>query len=165
MTSWKTTVPLLLVSVFFASAITWVFVADRQVRSDEDYERQEPAVDMSTVGIHGMHDGEHAPGDHGPEEYLLFFAPGGIYTREDIERNGTVPPSQKYARIASKHDFRPKPGDAICPITMTKADSRFVWIIAGKEYIFCCPPCIEEFVRMAKEEPESVKDPGEYYKE
>jgi hypothetical protein len=62
--------------------------------------------------------------------------------------------------------MKPKPGDKICPVTMTKANPACTWIIAGKEYEFCCPPCVDEFVSWAKD-PELAKDilpPEEYVK-
>ncbi|NDG64303.1 MAG: YHS domain-containing protein [Planctomycetes bacterium] len=59
----------------------------------------------------------------------------------------------------------PKNGDLTCPITMTKANPNFTWIVAGKTYAFCCPPCIDEFVLMAKTNPSAIKDPEEYRKQ
>jgi hypothetical protein len=37
-------------------------------------------------------------------------------------------------------------------------------VIDGKVYEFCCPPCIDEFVKLAKNEPEKLKAPGDYVK-
>ena len=34
----------------------------------------------------------------------------------------------------------------------------------GKTYEFCCPPCVDEFVRMAKETPDQIKAPEMYVK-
>jgi YHS domain-containing protein len=62
----------------------------------------------------------------------------------------------------TKHDMAPMPGDFICPVTLTKANPKVEWQIDGKKYLFCCPPCVDEFVRMAKEEPDSLKAPGDY---
>ncbi len=59
----------------------------------------------------------------------------------------------------------PKPGEKICPITLTKANAKVAWIVGGKTYEFCCPPCVDEFVKMAKTDPDSVKAPEEYYLE
>jgi YHS domain-containing protein len=36
--------------------------------------------------------------------------------------------------------------------------------VGGKTYEFCCPPCVEEFVKLAKEQPEEVKEPADYVK-
>lgn len=60
--------------------------------------------------------------------------------------------------------MNPADGDRICPVTLTKANPEFTWIIDGKSYQFCCPPCVSEFVKMAKEEPEKLKAPEEYVK-
>jgi len=97
-------------------------------------------------------------------ERHLFLTPGGLYTAADIKANGSVPASEKYKDFRSAHDLRPKAGEKICPVTMTKANPQCTWIVGGKTYEFCCPPCIEEFVRTAKEAPAEVKPPEEYRK-
>jgi hypothetical protein len=92
----------------------------------------------------------------------LYLKPGGKYTAADIKANGSVIASEKYANFQSKHDMHPAKGAAICPITNTKANPKCTWIVAGKQYSFCCPPCIDEFIKLAKEQPEKVLDPAEY---
>lgn len=98
-------------------------------------------------------------------ERELYLEPGGIYTVADIAANGNVTASEKFKGKKSSHDMRPKPGDKICPVTMTKANPVFSWVIGGKTFEFCCPPCVDEFVRMAKESPDDIKAPGEYVKQ
>lgn len=99
------------------------------------------------------------------EEESLYLTPGGKYTTADIEANGKTIPSIKFKGIRSNHDDKPMLGDKICPISKTKANEQFVWIIDGKTYTFCCPPCIDEFVRSAKEQPDSLQAPESYIKE
>jgi YHS domain-containing protein len=60
--------------------------------------------------------------------------------------------------------MHPKPGDLNCPVTMTKANAKCVWIVGGKEYQFCCPPCVDEFLIQVKKDPTTLKQPGEYVK-
>jgi len=98
----------------------------------------------------------------GFEEQKLYFTPGGKYTQADIEANGKLSAGDKFRGFMSKHDMKPKPGDFICPVTFTKANPKVQWIVGGKKYLFCCPPCVDEFVRMAKEEPNEVKEPEDY---
>lgn len=98
-------------------------------------------------------------------ERELYLVPGGIYTVADIAANGNVTASEKFKGKKSSHDMRPKPGDKICPVTMTKANPIFSWVIGGKTFEFCCPPCVDEFVRMAKESPDEIKAPEEYVKQ
>lgn len=98
-------------------------------------------------------------------ERELYLTPGGIYTQADIEANGKVTASQKFANFESKHDLKPKTGDKICPVTLTKANSECTWIIGGKTYEFCCPPCVDEFVSLAKTKPEEIKAPETYIKQ
>lgn len=112
------------------------------------------------------HDGDDAmpAGVDADEERALYLTPGGIYTEADIKANGSVTAGDKYKGKMAKHDMKPKAGDKICPITMTKANPKFTWIIAGKSYEFCCPPCIDEYVLLAKTSPKEVLDPSEYVK-
>ncbi|HEV7280528.1 MAG TPA: hypothetical protein VGN57_10005 [Pirellulaceae bacterium] len=84
------------------------------------------------------------------EERQLYLTPGGLYTQDDIEANGNVTASQKFKGLRASHDLKPQPGDPLCPITLTKANPQFTWVVAGKEYQFCCPPCVDEFVTLAK---------------
>lgn len=97
-------------------------------------------------------------------EQELYLKPGGKYTEADIEANGKLTASQKFAGFKAAHDLNPKSGDKICPITLTKANPKCSWVIDGNVYEFCCPPCIDEFVKLAKNEPEKLKAPGEYVK-
>jgi hypothetical protein len=97
-------------------------------------------------------------------ERELYQTPGGRYTAADIQVNGLQPPSVKFRGIFASHDMHPRPGDRLCPITSTLASPRFAWTADGKQYLFCCPPCIDEFVRLAKEKPELVRPPEAYVK-
>ncbi|MBX7106159.1 MAG: hypothetical protein K1X57_18915 [Gemmataceae bacterium] len=100
----------------------------------------------------------------GDEEQKLFLTAGGLYTAADVAANGNTVPTVKYKGIRAQHDDNPKSGDKICPISKTKANPKFTWVIGGKTYQFCCIPCIEEFVVLAKEKPDEVKDPSSYVK-
>jgi hypothetical protein len=95
-------------------------------------------------------------------EKKLYFTAGGIYTTEDIKANGNVTASQKFKGFVASHDLHPKVGEKICPVTLTKANPRCTWIIGGKKYEFCCPPCVDEFVTQAKENPKEIKQPEDY---
>jgi hypothetical protein len=97
-------------------------------------------------------------------ERQLYLEPGGLYTAADIAANGNQTASEKFAGFRAKHDFNPQPGDAICPITRTKANPNCSWIIGGQEYTFCCPPCIDEFLELAKQTPDQIKPPAAYVK-
>ena len=96
------------------------------------------------------------------EEKKLYLTPGGKYTEADIKANGTVTASQKFKGFKATHDLKPKTGDKICPVTLTLANSKFSWVVDGKTYEFCCPPCVDEFVTLAKEKPGEIKSPEEY---
>jgi hypothetical protein len=49
-------------------------------------------------------------------------------------------------------------------VTFTKANPQCSWVVGGKTFEFCCPPCVDEFVKLAKENPNDVKEPGAYIK-
>jgi hypothetical protein len=95
-------------------------------------------------------------------ERALFQSAGGRYSPSDIAANGPVLPSQKFRGFQAKHDYQPKPGDRVCPVTFTKANPDCTWIVDGQTYEFCCPPCIGEFVRQAKERPAEIKTADSY---
>ncbi len=98
------------------------------------------------------------------EERQLYLMPGGKYTEQDIQANGNVTASVKFKGVKSAHDMFPKPGDKICPITKTKANPKFTWVIGGNAYEFCCPPCVDEFIKTAKATPSEIQEPSEYVK-
>lgn len=97
-------------------------------------------------------------------ERSLFLTPGGVYTKADIKANGNKTVTEKYPHFMAAHDAKPKKGDRICPITDTKANPKLTWVVSGKTYQFCCPPCVTEFVTKAKTAPGSIKGPEAYVK-
>jgi YHS domain-containing protein len=110
-------------------------------------------------------------GEHGmpskvadDDERKLYLTPGGKYTEADIRANGGVVASVKFKGLKAEHDLKPKAGEKICPVTLTKANPKFSWVIGGKTYEFCCPPCVDEFVALAKEKPDEIKEP-EFYRQ
>lgn len=93
----------------------------------------------------------------------LALKPGGIYTAADIKANGNTTPAEKYKGKKLGHgEDDPKPGDKICPISKSKANPDCVWIIQGQTYEFCCLPCVDQFIRLAHNNPAKVKDAKEY---
>lgn len=98
------------------------------------------------------------------DEQKLYLTPGGLYTEEDIKANGNTTASAKFKGMMSAHNNKPAPGDKICPISLTKANPKFTWFVGGKAYEFCCPPCVDEFVKTAKATPDEIKQPSEYVK-
>ena len=110
------------------------------------------------------HQEEMPAGLPAAEEQALYFTPGGKYSAADIDANGRMTASRKFKGVLSSHNNKPQPGEKICPISLTKANPKFTWVIDGKPYEFCCPPCVDEFVKLAKEQPEDVRDPDTYIK-
>jgi YHS domain-containing protein len=123
-------------------------------------------IAFSNAAVPAGHAGTEMPAKKGSdEEQALFLTPGGLYTAADIQANGTTVPTVKYKGIRAQHDDNPKAGEVICPISKTKANPKFTWVVGGKTYQFCCIPCIEEFVALAKEKPGEIKDPKDYVKQ
>ena len=112
------------------------------------------------------HDDVMPAGVGGDDEKELYLKPGGIYTEADIKANGNMTASQKFKGFKARHDLKPKVGDKICPITLTKANPECTWIVAGKTYEFCCPPCVDEFVAQAKDPQtaKEIREPSHYVK-
>ncbi|SIO59981.1 hypothetical protein SAMN05444166_6224 [Singulisphaera sp. GP187] len=96
------------------------------------------------------------------EERTLYLTPGGKYTEADVQANGRRTASTKFAGFHASHDPNPAPGSRVCPITDTRASPDCSWIVGGKTYLFCCPPCVDEFIRRAKDDPESIREPETY---
>jgi hypothetical protein len=93
----------------------------------------------------------------------LYTKPGGLYTEADIKANGTHRAVEKYKGLAHA-EATLKEGDKYCPISKEKANPECSWVINGQCYEFCCPPCVERFLKLAHNEPEKVKDAKFYVK-
>lgn len=96
------------------------------------------------------------------EQDELYFTPAGLYSSADIAANANMTATVRFRDFLAQHDADPQPGDPICPVTRTKANPECRWVIGGREYQFCCPPCIDEFVRAAKTDPSQILLPEEY---
>lgn len=97
-------------------------------------------------------------------ERARFLRPGGRYSQADIAANGGQVPSQRFRGFVPTHNPNPPKGARLCPITKTQANAQIAWVVGGKTYQFCCPPCVEEFVKQAKENPRSIRPPQHYVK-
>ena len=100
----------------------------------------------------------------GDDSRALYQTPGGAYTAADIAANGPALPAVKFKGLKATHNIEPAAGDKLCPVTLTKSNPAFAWVIGGKTYEVCCPPCLDELVQLAKDKPGELKDPGEYRK-
>lgn len=108
---------------------------------------------VEVVG-HGDHHGDSTTAAE--VERKLVLKPGGRYLQSDIDAAKGDSPSMKYKNVESAHTTLLAPGDPLCPVTRLRADSRLTWVVGGKTYQFCCPPCIVEFVALAKEHPDEL---------
>jgi hypothetical protein len=96
------------------------------------------------------------------EQAALYESPAGRYTEADLRANGTAPAAEKYRGILASHHLNPAAGERICPVTRTRANARFAWTVDGRRYLFCCPPCIDEFVKQAKSSASPLPAPESY---
>ncbi len=97
-------------------------------------------------------------------ERELYLTAGGRYTESDIAANGNMTASEKFKGLKSDHNMKPSVGDRLCPISGTKANPQFTWIIDGKSYAFCCPPCVDEFLTAAKASNDPLPEPDTFIK-
>ena len=91
------------------------------------------------------------------EQRRILLAPGGRYQEADIRANGGRTTDERFSAATPIHDHTPKIGDRLCPVSGFKAEPTFAWAVGGQRYWFCCQPCIDDFVLLAKEQPERVK--------
>jgi hypothetical protein len=98
------------------------------------------------------------------EQKQVYLTPGGRYTEDDIAETGRQTAAARYRQSHPAHELHPRAGDRLCPTSRIKADANFAWKVGGKTYQFCCPPCIDDFVRAAKERPDEIRDPEAYVK-
>lgn len=96
------------------------------------------------------------------EQRRIFLSAGGKYLDSDIRDNGGVSADANFAALAPTHNHAPKPGDRVCPVSGFKADSSITWVVGRERYAFCCQPCIDEFVLLAKEKPDDVRPAASY---
>jgi hypothetical protein len=96
------------------------------------------------------------------EQRRIYLTPGGKYTEGDIAASGRATAAAKYRGRHSKHETLARPGDQVCPITGFKASAAVVWPVSGEVYQFCCQPCIDDFVLLAKERPAEIRKPEDY---
>lgn len=96
------------------------------------------------------------------EQRRIFLSPGGKYLDADIRDNGGLSADAKFAAAAATHDHAPKPGDRVCPVSGFKAEAAIAWVVGRERYVFCCQPCIDEFVLLAKERPDEVRSAEKY---
>lgn len=151
---------LVAIGVVFLSATTFTGCRPQSDKSQSTEETSKNGHDHGP----GAHDGANMPKGVGgtPFEQELFLTPGGVYSKADITANGNTVPSKKFAGISWPHDDEIKKGDKVCPVTDNKADERCYWIVNTKKYEFCCTPCLDKFVKWAKEQPKKIKEPEEY---
>lgn len=149
---------------------------------------RQPNVDIHKIGLHGpfidlhvghlLHEGE-VEGEHDDDVHLtpdqmkrlreaeakakeVFGTPGGAYTKEDIAKNGTIPPAQRFGDVQFLYTMKAFPGQATDPILGTKVSGAFDWYVGGQCYHFASVPSLEEFVMRAKKDPSSVMPASHY---
>jgi hypothetical protein len=97
------------------------------------------------------------------ESEQLFFAPGGAYTEADVTANGDLTPYERFRGIEIVHRDAVA-GETICPVSGSRGNPAITWRIGGESYSFCCPPCIEDLVRIAKDSPQDLKPAAHFVK-
>ena len=102
---------------------------------------------------------------HRAELRRLYLTPGGKYGAADVEANGRTTAAEKFGGgRADAHDLAPAGEGWLCPVAAVRAEPGVVWVIGGRDYRFCCSPCVDEFVALAKTRPELIGPPEAYRK-
>ncbi|GIV02345.1 MAG: hypothetical protein KatS3mg015_1175 [Fimbriimonadales bacterium] len=148
----------LVLGIALLGMLAWFLRAASQGESD----RTVPAERLVEIGITGYFDEEPPPADRAKFEKEIFTTPRGIYTEEDVKANGNTWPSAKYPQNDFPIDLKPRPGDFIDPVLLTRADPNRSWIINGEKYYFACNQSIEEQVLRARNFPSRVRPASEF---
>lgn len=96
------------------------------------------------------------------DQRRIYLTAGGKYTEADIAASGRTTAAAKYHGHRAAHGEAARPGERVCPITGFRSMAALVWPVAGEDYLFCCQPCMDEFVMLAKDRPSEVRRPADY---
>lgn len=96
------------------------------------------------------------------DQQRIYLTAGGKYTEADIASSARRTASSRYSGHRATHADAAKPGERVCPITGFRAFDALAWRVGGEEYLFCCQPCIDDFVSLAKDRPGDVRRPSDY---
>jgi hypothetical protein len=98
------------------------------------------------------------------DQRRIYLTAGGKYTEADIAASERTTAAAKYRGHRAAHGEAARRGERVCPITGFRSVAALVWRVAGEDYLFCCQPCMDEFVTLAKDRPGEVRRPGDYVK-
>lgn len=125
-------------------------------------ERMTPVESLIRIGIDGYMDGPVSRAQRDKFERMIFTTEAGAYKMSDVEANGRTWPSAKYPDNSFPIDLKPRKGDYIDPVLLTRADPNRSWIVGGEKYFFCCNQTIEEWVLRARITPMRIKPASEF---
>jgi hypothetical protein len=125
-------------------------------------ERVTPAESLIRIGIDGYLDKPVSQEERDKFEKMIFTTASGAYKLSDVEANGHTWPSAKYPDNSFPIDLKPRKGDFIDPVLLTRADPNRSWIVGGEKYYFCCNQTIEEWVLRARITPMRIKPASEF---
>ncbi|MDX1930805.1 MAG: hypothetical protein SFV81_30050 [Pirellulaceae bacterium] len=116
-------------------------------------------VGFSTAAQANTHETSMPAGVPTGAEQNLYLTPGGKYTLADIQANGNMVASKKFKGQMSAHDMNPQKGDRICPVTLTKANPKFTWIINASPTNSVAHPASMNSCASPKNHPINLKIP------
>lgn len=129
---------------------------------DGGTERTPPAESLAKIGINGYFNEPPPPEEWAKFERTIFTTPAGLYREEDVRANGNTWPSAKYPNNTFPIDLKPRKGDHIDPVLLTRADPNRSWIVNGETYYFACNQSIEEWVLRARNFPGRIRPASEF---
>lgn len=98
------------------------------------------------------------------DQRRIYLTAGGKYTDADIAASARTTAAAKYRGHRAAHGEAARPGERVCPVTGFRVMAALAWRVAGEDYLFCCQPCVDEFVMLAKDRPGEVRRPADYVK-
>lgn len=125
-------------------------------------ERTPPAERLITIGIDGYFSEPLPPAERDKFERTIFTSAAGLYRESDVKANGNTWPSAKYPDNSFPIDLKPRKGDYIDPVLLTKADPKRSWVVNGETYYFACNQSIEEWVLRARNSPNRIRPASEF---
>jgi hypothetical protein len=149
---------------------------ERIIEKELAEQQQTPAVDIHKVGLHGAYCDLPASGlepvrsasDEAKIEELdkqaeaVFSTPGGMYTADDIRKNGKEAPFARFHAFVYSYSMRALPKQYMDPVCGTRTSPIFNWYVGGQMYHFACVPTLEEFVMRAKKSTAPLPSPDSF---
>ncbi|MEW5884513.1 MAG: hypothetical protein AB1725_09865 [Armatimonadota bacterium] len=151
-----------LIGLIIGLALFGVLAWFLRAAPDAGSERTPPAERLVKIGINGYFDEPPPPAEWAKFERTIFTTASGLYSDQDVKANGNTWPSAKYPDNSFPIDLKPRKGDYVDPVLLTRADPKRSWVVNGETYYFACNQSIEEWVLRARNFPGRIRPASEF---